>query len=226
MSNYVLKIVQDKEKLSQRCDEINVLQEGKKALNIITQLKQTLKDNPKYFALAAPQLGRNARIFVIRFSDGEFKTYINPMITKTEGIHLTRESNPSLPDKEYIVPRHNKIMVLFQNLKGAVDQHVIEGVVAEVFQQQVQLLDGVMIDDFGLEVIPEFDKAPEAEQKEVIDWWLNNLKSQDESLKDEINNNEELLTVKKAIDFMAGVAKGDIKLEKVDLKKEEETNGN
>ena len=117
-------------------------------------------------------------------------------------------------------------MVLFQNLKGVVDQHVIEGVVAEVFQQQVQLLDGVMIDDFGLEVIPEFDKAPESEQKEVIDWWLNNLKSQDESLKEEIQNNEELLTVKKAIDFMAGVAKGDIKLEKVDLKKEEETNGN
>lgn len=222
MPEYVLKIVTDKEKLSQRCDEINVLQEGEKALNIITKLKDTLKAKPNNIALAAPQLGYNTRIFVIRFADGEFKTYINPMITKTEGIHLSREFNPSLPNKEYLIPRYNKIMVLFQNLKGAVDQHVIEGVVAEVFQQQVQLLDGVLLDDFGLEIFPEFDKASKKQQQEVIDWWLNNLKEKDSNLNKEINENKELLEVKKAIDFMAGVAKGDIKLEKVELKKEKD----
>lgn len=221
MADYVLKIVTDKEKLSQRCDEINVLHEGKKASSIINSLKDTIKANPEYIALSAPQIGKNARIFVVRFSDGEYKTYINPMITKTEGIHLSREFNPSLPGKEYLMPRHNKIMVLFQNLKGQVDQHVIEGVVAEVFQQQVQLLDGILLDDFGLEIIPEFDKASKKQQQEVIDWWLNGLKEMDANLNQDINNDEDLLKVKKAIDFMKGVAVGDIKIETVEKPKED-----
>ena len=215
MSNYVLKIIDDVDSLSGRCDEISVYAEEKRVTKIVNDLKDTLYNNPNLVALSAPQLGYKERIFCIKFANKELKAFVNPMITKAEGIHLCRESNPSLPGKEYIMPRNNKIIVTFQTPTGKIEENIFEGVVAEVIQQQVNMLDGILLSDFGLEVLPEFDKASKEEQDEVINWWLDNLKTQNEELNKEIDSSEDLSKVKKAIEFMTKVASGEVKTEEV-----------
>ena len=220
MAEYVLKIITDLSKLSDRCDEISPFAEEKRVTKIVNDLKDTLIDNPNLVALCAPQLGHKLRIFCIKFANKEIKSFVNPMITKSEGIHLCREFNPSIPGKEYIMSRNDKIILTFQTPTGKIEENIFEGVVAEVIQQQVNMLDGVLLSDFGLEVLPEFDKASKEEQDQVINWWLDSLKEKNEALAKEIDSNEDLFKIKKAIEFMTKVASGEVKTEEVEVDKD------
>lgn len=220
MANYVLKISTDLDKLASRCDEISPFAEEARVTKIVNDLKDTLINNPKLVALCASQLGHFVRIFCIKFANKEIKSFVNPMITKSEGLHLCREFNPSIPGKEYIMPRNDKIIVTFQTPTGKIEENIFEGVVSEVIQQQINMLDGVLLSDFGLEVLPEFDKASKEEQDEVINWWLDDLKLKNDKLTKEIDSNEDLTKVKKAIEFMTKVASGEIKTEQVEVNKD------
>ena len=217
----VLKIVDDLNKLTKENFNINIYQEEKRVVKMVNDLKDTLISYSNVEALSAPQIGYHYRLFCLKFADNSLKAFINPMITKREGLHLSRESNASIPGKEFIVPRNNKIIMTFQTPTGKIEENIFEGVVAEVIQQQVNLLDNIFLSDFGLEVIPEFDKASDEEKQEVIDWWLKELKSKNEELNKEIEADENLLQTKKAIEFMTKVATGEVKVEQVELKKDE-----
>ena len=219
MSKYVIKIITDLEKLQERADEINLVKDLKVAKHIVKELKETLKANKDLVALAAPQIGYNARIFCIKFADNKIQEFINPMISKTEGLHLTREACPSVTAKEFIVPRYDRIIAIYQELPMKNQSNKFEGPAAEVFQQMVNIIDGILINDFGLEVLPEFDSATKEEQDEVINWYIDQLKNTNENLQKEIEDNEELKQFKDATDFMTKVALGEITLEP--MKKEE-----
>lgn len=225
MAQYVLAITKDLKKLSVRAEEINVLYKNKEATKIINDLKDTLRANKDLVALAAPQLGHRVRMFCIKFANGDIRAFVNPMITKHEGLHLTRERCASIPDKDFIVPRPDRIIAVYQTPVGRAEENVFEGVAAEIFQQMVNLLDGVLLTDIGLEVTEEFDKASPEEQKEVLDYYLDTLKKRAEALNEEIESDEDLKETKRAIDFMAGVASGEITLEK-QYKNPEETESN
>ena len=220
MADYVIKIITDLDKLSERAEEINPYTEEAKVRKIVNDLKDTLIANKEVVALSAPQIGSPYRIFCVKFADNELKSFVNPMITKSEGMHLCREVNASLPGLEYIMPRSNRIILRFLTPTGVISENIFEGAVAEVVQQQMQLLDGILISDFGLEVIPEFDKATDEEKQQVINMWLDSLKTQNKELNDEIDANEDMSKVKKAIDFMTKVATGEITIEKVDTDKD------
>lgn len=221
MAKYVLKISTDTDKLSERSEEINVLQRRGEAQSIVSDLKDTLKDNVDVVALAAPQLGHDDRIFCIKFSDGEIRTFVNPMITKTEGMHLARETSPSLPGRTFITPRHDRILAKYQKPNGYVEENKFEGVVAEVFEQMVNLLDGILLSDIGLEIDEDFDNAPEEIQTQIIEMWIDSLKKRNEELQKEIQDDPDLKRIDDAIKFMAGVASGEITLEKPEETKED-----
>ena len=218
MSKYTLKIITDLEKLHERVDEINLVDEQKVAKRIVKELKDTLKANKDLVALAAPQLGYNYRIFCIKFADNKIQAFINPMISKTEGLHLTREACPSITAKEFIVPRYDRIITIYQELPLKNQSNKFEGPAAEVFQQMINMLDGILINDFGLEVFPEFDKASKEEQDEVINWYIDQLKATNENFQQEIENDKELKQFKDATDFMTKVALGEITIEPVEQK--------
>ena len=225
MGDYIYKILTDTEKLHQRSQEASPFdKEGLDAVKrVVADLKSTLKANTDVPALAAPQLGSTLRIFCIKFNDGKIVEFVNPMITKSEGLHLTREKCKSIPGAEYIVPRNDRIIAVYQTTEGKVTSNKFEGAVAEIFQQMVNLLDGILISDFGLEVIPAFDKASEEEKKEVLDWYINQLKESNQELQAEIESDEELKQVKGSIDFMSKVASGEITVENIEHKPETET---
>lgn len=211
--NYVLAISRDLGKLSQRSEEVNILKEYRHVSNVIRELKETIRAHKDLVALSASQIGYFDRIFCINFNN-DIRAFVNPVITKTEGLKFVREKSPSIPDKEYIVPRSEAVYAVYQQPNGTPESNKFEGPVAEIFQHQVDMLDGVFISDFGLEVLPEFDLATEEEKKSLIKEYIKFLRRKEKKLNKEIDNDLDLKKIVDGAKFINAVAKGEVELEK------------
>ena len=208
----VKEIITDLEKLSDRCDEIDVRKENQLMRDIILDLKQTLRENPTGVGLAANQIGYDKRIFIINFN-GDIRTFINPVISQVKGFTLNRESCLSLPGKSFIRPRHNEIMVIYQTPLGKTESRKIVGLAAYVFQHELDHLDGLTLADIGLEIGEDFDKATDEERNEVINAYLDSLDIKQKQLEEEIEEDEDLKQTSNAIKFMEALQKGEIELD-------------
>lgn len=204
------EIIKNKTKLSERADEA-ILQDEASISTTIEDIKDILY-NSDLVALAAPQIGVNQRLFCIKFSDGDIRTFINPLITKRRGIHLSLETNASI-DGEYLLPRYDEIEVAYQTPTGKLDENLFKGCPGEVFQQMVDMLEGVLISDYGLEIIPEWYEATDEERSQVIQAYINDLKLSEEKFNQDVKNDPELSKLNDAIDFMTSVQTGKTKLE-------------
>lgn len=212
--NYVLKIIDDKNKLSERILETNIHFNNKILISAIKEVRDTLHNNPYLTVLAAPQLGKQLRFFCMKFAGGDIRTFINPIIMKSKGLHLSREICPSIPGKEFIVPRNDEITVAYQTPVGNNESNIFKGAPAEMFQQMVNLLDGVLIDDFGLEVLEGFDDLSNEDREEILNLYIDSLKEYNIILQKEIEEDEELKEIKRATDFLTSVALGETTLDK------------
>lgn len=215
------QIITDYEKLSERCDEIDVRKENSLMRDIILALKDTMKEN-NLLHLSAPQIGYNKRIFVIKFGQ-EYKTYINPMIVSSKNISISEEICSSIPGKKFIRPRSNSINVSYQTPLGKVESKQFIGVAAVAFQHCQDHLDGLLLNDVGLEIDDDFDKATDDERAEVIRMYMESLDMRANEIKDVIAESEELTKINDAIKFMESVAKGEtsVKYEKISVSKDE-----
>lgn len=199
-----------------RCQEVDLEKESKEAREIIKNIKRILRKNDSVVALSAPALGFNKRIFCVDYADNEIKTYINPVIMHAEGIQLSREVCSSLPGKEYIRPRNSEIDVIFQRPTGEISTQRFKGVAACTIQHEIDHLDGITLDDIGLEIDADFDEATEEEKQEIIDMYLDSLDIKRTSVKEDIANDPELNLISERLRFTEALARGDIKLEKID----------
>lgn len=216
------KIITDLEKLSTRASEC-ILQDEENLNQTIKWIKDILYADDNLVALAAPQIGVDSRLFCIKFSGGDIRTFINPMIKGTKGMHLSREKCISIPDKEFIIPRNDEVEVIYQTPTAKIEENIMKDVVGEVFQQMVQLLDGVLLSDIGLEVVEGWDEATEEEREEVIKVYLDGLKVANEGLKKDIEENKDTKALSDAIEFMKGVELGTVETyeEKPQLNREQ-----
>ena len=207
----------DKSVLSNRAEEINMLKNKKNyklVTTIIGRLKDVLRTNKDLIALSAPQLNYPYRIFCIKFSDGEIRGFVNPLVYKySEQTHLSREvqlgHNSTI---EYIIPRFDSIEMSFQTPVGNLVSNRFEGVVGEIIQQMDDLLNGVMIEDYGLEIIEGFDEAPQEVKEEIIKMYLEHLQEQSKHLQEIIENDKEHIRTNEAIQFMEQAKLGKIEL--------------
>lgn len=214
------KIITDIEKLSERADEIDVRKEGELARSIVLDLKDILRSKKDIVALSAPQIGISKRIFVIKFNN-ELKSFINPIISGTKGLELSREKCSSIPKKQYILPRHNEIEVVYQTPLGKVESRKLIGLAAKVFQHQMNHLDGLLISDIGFEVDKDFDKATEEERQEVIQAYLESLDIRQKEVEKEISENEDLKKMSDAVEFIGKLQKGEIEIQPIEKKSNE-----
>lgn len=138
---------------------------------IVKQLKEVLEANPDMLALSAPQIGIAKRIFCLRFND-QIKTFINPIITKKKGITFVVETCASLPGKEIVIARPEEITVVYYNDEFRYEDNKLIGVAASLFDQQAQLLDGVLPSELGLVSDIEADgKIEEADLETIIPFY-------------------------------------------------------
>lgn len=206
-----MDIVTDYDALSVRSDEVNVLGTNPEIRDIITKLKEKVRED-KLSGLSAIQLGYDKRIFVINFN-GEVITFINPIITETKGFELSRETCPSLPGKIYLRPRFNNIRITYTTPLGKIESRQLLGLAAKVFQHEVDHLDGILLSDIGLEIDKDFDKATKKERNEVINAYLDSLDIKQKILDEQVENDADLKQIRDAVDFIEAVKTGKVTLE-------------
>lgn len=196
-----------------RAQEIDHEKSGKLLREITSNIKRTMRKTG-LISLSAPGIGYNKRIFCIDFSDKEIKSFINPVVTNATGLQLVRESCSSIPGKEYLVPRNSTIDVIYETPTGQIKTNRLKDVVAFVFQHEIDHLNGVTLEDIGLEVDSDFDEATAEEREEIIDMYLDSLDLRQRYLEETINSDEELKLVSERLRFVEALARGDIEFEK------------
>lgn len=203
------EIIKDIEKLQDRADEIDIRKENGEMREIILALKEIVRaKNLK--GLSAPQIGYNKRIFVINF-DGDIRTFINPIITEVKGFGLSREVCSSL-DHAYIRPRNNNISIVYQTPLGKTESVKLMGKAAEVFQHELDHLDGLLLSDIGLELDEHFDSLTQEEQVEIINMYMDSLDIKRKKVEQEIKEDKDLKQMSDAIDFMKDLQSGKVEL--------------
>ena len=178
---------------------------------IINKIKEVMNNNTELLALAAPQIGINKRIFCLRFND-QIKTFINPIITKKSGLKITVETCASMPGKEIVIGRPDEVRVVYYNDEFKYEDNKLVGAAASVFDQQAQILDGILPSELGLvSDIVEDGKIEEADLVEIIPFYRDTfLPSKLEGLRQAIDSDEETAKMFNQLKFTEGVINGRI----------------
>lgn len=198
-----------------RALEVIVNKENKDEIdNMLREIITKLNTDEKLLCISAPQLDRNYRVIGIKFSDG-VQLFINPLYVTRDKLEPTIET---WEDKKYLILRFDKIEIIYTQGNGTPRQVELSGDVAKMFQQMYDTLEGLCPSDYGLEVDDDFINASKEEQGEVVEAYIQSLRDIHSSLKEEINENDELRELQHTVDFMTSVAKGETTIAKKETK--------
>lgn len=210
------KILTDLNKFKERQDEISKDADFTDIKKTIELLKKELKKDTDLVCLCAPQIGKNYRLFVVKTANKTYKEFLNPLvITSSKEWHLSMEKNASFPDKTFICYRNDNLHLAYQKENGEVSSETYKGPYAEVIQQMVQMLDGVLLSDIALDLndvggVEEWNKASQEEKIEVMRMFTENLSKQSKELNKYIQNDPQLKLINADIDFKTHLFKGEI----------------
>lgn len=209
-----------------RCEEVDMLKDNKEMREIVANIKKVMRKK-NLTSLSAPGIGYDKRIFCIDYSDQEIKTYINPIISYAEGLELSREICSSIPDKEYIRLRNSIVDIYYTTPRGEIKTNRYKGLAAIVIQHEIDHLNGITLDDIGLEIESDFDEATEDERAEIIDMYIDSLDVMKSELTKEIEDDDVLRAISERYKLIEAEAAGKIEIVPMeDLEKEEETVAN
>ena len=190
--------------------EIDIKTQNKLMREIVSALKHTIEAK-NIVSLSAPAIGYNRRIFCIKF-DNEIKTFINPIITKKNGLNIVIETCAAMPGKEIVIGRPEEITVVYYNDEFKYEDNKLVGVAASMFDQQAQLLDGILPDDLGLvsDVATDGSLADLTEEEitELVDFYKEYVKVKSEALQQTITEDPELNAEYKKLAFSEKVVNG------------------
>jgi peptide deformylase len=166
------EILQKEEKvLRKKAKEVPVTEiKSEKIQSILSRMKKALKSQGDGVGLAAPQIGESLRIFIVsgRIFDRKQKSleapkhpdevYINPTLKKASKQKKMMEEG-CLSVRPYYgkVKRSTHAQVEAYNEKGELFTRQGTGILAQIFQHEIDHLDGVLFIDKAtdIEEIPE-----------------------------------------------------------------------
>lgn len=109
-------------------------------------------------AIAAPQIGVSKRLFIIEDQSEERDTLpslvaLNPKILKvSKKTHIVGEGCLSLPDLYGEVKRHTNVTMRASDELGKSYQRGAGGLLAQIFQHEIDHLDGILFTDRAMKV--------------------------------------------------------------------------
>lgn len=111
--------------------------------HIAGRLKERLANDMQAVALAAPQLGENVRMFIMRPS----LIFINPEIVANSGKQITsQEGCCSLLEEGFVdVQRFTSVQVRYMSMEGNTVLRTYHGHEACIIQHEIDHLDGKML---------------------------------------------------------------------------------
>ncbi len=116
--------------------------------DLVDNMKETMI-NENGIGLAAPQVGVNLRVIVIRLNDGAIQELINPtIIWYSESRVSFEEGCLSIPDQFINVIRSVKIGIKFMDISGKYRKWKLKGMESRVVQHEIDHLDGVLMTDY------------------------------------------------------------------------------
>ena len=116
--------------------------------DLVDNMKETMI-NENGIGLAAPQVGVNLRVIVIRLNDGTIQELINPtIIWYSESRISFEEGCLSIPDQFINVIRSVKIGIKFMDISGKYRKWKLKGMESRVVQHEIDHLDGVLMTDY------------------------------------------------------------------------------
>ncbi|MEK7493531.1 MAG: peptide deformylase [Patescibacteria group bacterium] len=117
----------------------------------VRDMHDTLAHTETGIGLAAPQVGKNLRIFVAAPELGLTQTvFINPVIIKVSGENeLMEEGCLSLPGLYGNAPRANALKLEAYNERGRKFKMKADGLIAQLIQHEIGHLDGALFKDIA-----------------------------------------------------------------------------
>lgn len=144
--------------------------------DIIKRLKDVLEADKNLLSIAAPQIGINKRIFCIKFND-VIKTFINPIVTKKSNFKIKPETCSSMPGKEIVIIRPEELTVVYYTDEFKYEENKLLGPAARIFDQNAQLLDGLLPNGLGMVSDVEKDgplsDCTEEDMEAILDFYTN-----------------------------------------------------
>lgn len=109
--------------------------------------------------LAAPQIGKNIRIFVVKIDDGIERVFINPLIIGTSEKQCSYEEGClSIPKMYADVVRPESVTVSYQDSNGRHKTIEASGLLARVIQHEYDHLEGILF----------IDRLPEEKREALV----------------------------------------------------------
>jgi peptide deformylase len=138
--------------LRAECQEIKDFDDD---LDVLVQSMYKTMDASDGVGLAAPQIGKPLRLFMIdstHFKDyekiGVRRVFINPQIIDETGEDWAFEEGClSIPDVREDVTRKSSLKIRYQNQKGEFKEDVFDGMNARVIQHEYDHIEGVLFID-------------------------------------------------------------------------------
>lgn len=119
---------------------------------LVRRMSELLKKEQFGVALAAPQVGAPMRLFIVAgkiFGPKEKdRTFINPEITRRSRKKFELpEGCLSVRGKYGTVERHEKTSIRAYDEKGRLFVHHASGLIAQIFQHEIDHLEGILYTD-------------------------------------------------------------------------------
>ena len=133
-----------------------------KLARLISEMKEALlaHDEPRGVGLAAPQVGENLSLCLVRIKEDQILTLVNPEIIRQEVLKKkekpTKEEKAfegclSLPQIYSPVRRAKKLLVHYQDERGRKKKKSFSGFAARIVQHEIDHLHGLLFIQRALE---------------------------------------------------------------------------
>ncbi len=148
--DYKLIIGKDSRILRKKAQDVKEV--NKEIRSLIEEMRRIMKENDG-IGLAAPQIGVDLNLFVAEIDydknkKGKFYALINPkIVSKSEATEIVEEGCLSLPKEFGEVERSKRVTVVGLNEFGRKVKIKAEGLLARVFQHEIDHLNGALFID-------------------------------------------------------------------------------